>query len=46
MACGSRVDVNRAPRDWQNAGWIELKDRSILALDRKSLVALTLNDRD
>ena len=46
MARGSRGNVNRALQIWQRSGWIALKDRSILVLDRAALAAVVSNDHD
>ena len=46
MARGSRGNVNRALQGWQRAGWIALKDRSILVLDRAALAAVVARDQD
>lgn len=41
MARGSRGNVNRALQAWQRAGWITLRDRSIVILNRSALAAVT-----
>ena len=41
MARGSRGNVNRALQAWQRAGWITLKHRSIIILNRYALAAIT-----
>ena len=46
MARGSRGNVNRALQGWQRAGWITLKDRSILILDRDALSRLAERNGD
>lgn len=46
MARGSRGNVNRALQGWQRSGWVAVKDRSILVLDRAALAALALRDGD
>ena len=46
MARGSRGNVNRALQAWQRSGWIVIKDRSILVLDRSALAALAVNGQD
>lgn len=41
MARGSRGNVNRTLQAWQRAGWIALRDRSIIVLSRSALAAVT-----
>lgn len=44
MARGARGNVNRALKAWERQGWIEIRDRSILILDRTRLEAVALED--
>ncbi|MEJ1160526.1 Crp/Fnr family transcriptional regulator [Prosthecomicrobium sp. N25] len=46
MARGARGNVNRALKMWERAGWIALRDRSIILLDRPRLEALAIEDED
>ena len=46
MARGSRGNVNRALQAWQRAGWIALKDRRIVVLDRTALAGVAGDARD
>lgn len=46
MARGSRGNVNRALQAWQRAGWIALRERSILVLNRSALAAVATDARD
>lgn len=40
MARGSRGSVNRALQSWRRAGWIALRDRDIIVLNRSALAAM------
>lgn len=42
MARGARGNVNRALKTWERAGWIAIKDRSILVINRTELEGLAL----
>ncbi|MBC8129906.1 MAG: Crp/Fnr family transcriptional regulator [Rhizobiaceae bacterium] len=44
MARGARGNVNRALKIWEKSGWIAIRDRCILILDRPSLEALAFED--
>lgn len=44
MARGARGNVNRALKTWEKAGWIAIRDRCILILDRPKLEALAVED--
>jgi CRP-like cAMP-binding protein len=44
MARGARGNVNRALKSWEARGWVALKDRAILVLDRQSLDALSYEE--
>lgn len=44
MARGSRGNVNRALKRWERQGWILLRDRSILVLDRKALERVAIEE--
>jgi len=44
MARGARGNVNRALKDWQRSGWITIKNRSILILNRNALEALAFEE--
>jgi CRP/FNR family cyclic AMP-dependent transcriptional regulator len=44
MARGARGNVNRALKDWERAGWIAIRDRSIIVIDRDALAGLALED--
>lgn len=44
MARGSRGNVNRALKSWERAGWIAMRDRSILILDRGRLESLSTDE--
>lgn len=46
MARGSRGNVNRVLQAWQRAGWIALKERTIVVLNRSALVAVAADERD
>lgn len=46
MARGSRGNVNRNIQAWQKTGWIMLKHRSILILDRQALENIALRQQD
>ena len=42
MARGARGNVNRALKAWERAGWIAIKDRSIVVIDRGRLESLAI----
>ena len=44
MARGARGNVNRALKAWERSGWIAIKDRCILILNRPKLEALAIDD--
>lgn len=44
MARGARGNVNRALKSWEKEGWIGMRDRTILILDRASLEAIAVED--
>lgn len=44
MARGARGNVNRALKAWEKNGWIAMKERSILILDRPRLEGLAIDD--
>jgi CRP/FNR family cyclic AMP-dependent transcriptional regulator len=44
MARGARGNVNRALKTWERAGWIALKDRSILVINRAQLENLAIKE--
>jgi len=44
MARGARGNVNRALKAWERAGWITIKDRSIVINDRTKLESLAIED--
>lgn len=44
MARGARGNVNRALKVWEREGWIAIRDRNILILDRDNLEAIALDD--
>jgi CRP-like cAMP-binding protein len=44
MARGARGNVNRALKNWERAGWIAIKDRTILVLDRDKLENLAVEE--
>jgi len=44
MARGARGNVNRALKAWERAGWIAIKDRSIVIMDRTKLESLAVED--
>ncbi len=44
MARGARGNVNRALKLWEREGWIAIRDRNILILDRDCLEAIALDD--
>jgi CRP/FNR family cyclic AMP-dependent transcriptional regulator len=44
MARGARGNVNRALKAWERAGWIAIKDRSIVIVDRTKLENLAIED--
>lgn len=44
MARGARGNVNRALKTWEREGWIGIRDRCILILDRNSLEDLAFAD--
>lgn len=46
LARGSRGNVNRTLQTWQRAGWIALRERSIVVLDRGALSSLASKDQD
>ncbi len=43
MARGARGNVNRALKTWERAGWIAIKDRSIVVVNRAELENLSMN---
>lgn len=45
MARGSRGNVNRALQAWQRSGWIALRDRSIVILNRSALAEVAADTR-
>ncbi len=44
MARGARGNVNRTLKAWENEGWIAIRNRCILVLDRPRLEAIAIND--
>lgn len=44
MARGARGNVNRALKSWEKEGWIAIRNRCILILDRPRLEAVAIND--
>lgn len=44
MARGARGNVNRALKDWEQKGWIAIRDREILLLDRNRLNEIWFGD--
>ncbi len=44
MARGARGNVNRALKDWEQKGWIAIRDREILLLDRNKLNEISFSD--
>jgi len=44
MARGARGNVNRALKAWEREGWIAMRDRNILILDRMSLESVAIDD--
>jgi CRP/FNR family cyclic AMP-dependent transcriptional regulator len=44
MARGARGNVNRALKTWERAGWIAIKDRSIVVIDRDKLENLSIEE--
>lgn len=44
MARGARGNVNRALKEWQRSGWIAIKNRSILIIDREALETLAFEE--
>jgi CRP-like cAMP-binding protein len=44
MARGARGNVNRALKAWERQGWIAMRDRNILILDRTSLEGVAIDD--
>ncbi|WP_407048059.1 Crp/Fnr family transcriptional regulator [Methyloraptor flagellatus] len=44
MARGARGNVNRTLKEWEQRGWVAVRDREILILDREKLNAVSFND--
>jgi CRP/FNR family transcriptional regulator, cyclic AMP receptor protein len=44
MARGSRGNVNRALKAWERRGWLVIRDRTILIVNRTALEALALEE--
>ncbi|MBB3950309.1 Crp/Fnr family transcriptional regulator [Aureimonas jatrophae] len=44
MARGARSNVNRALKSWERSGWIAVRDRAILIVNRPRLEALWLEE--
>jgi CRP/FNR family cyclic AMP-dependent transcriptional regulator len=44
MARGARGNVNRALKTWERAGWIAIKDRSIVVIEREKLENLSIEE--
>ncbi len=44
MARGARGNVNRALKTWERLGWIVIRDRAILVVNRSRLEALSFED--
>lgn len=44
MARGARGNVNRALKAWERNGWIVIRDRAILVVNRSKLEALSFED--
>jgi CRP/FNR family transcriptional regulator, cyclic AMP receptor protein len=44
MARGSRGNVNRTLKGWERAGWIAIRDRAILILERERLEGLSIEE--
>jgi hypothetical protein len=42
MARGARGNVNRALKSWEREGWIAMRDRTVLVLNRPRLEALAI----
>jgi CRP/FNR family cyclic AMP-dependent transcriptional regulator len=42
MARGARNSVNRILKIWERAGWLAIKDRSILIVNRAAIEASAL----
>lgn len=44
MARGSRGNVNRALKLWERKGWIAMRDRSILVIERRHIETISLEE--
>jgi CRP/FNR family transcriptional regulator, cyclic AMP receptor protein len=44
MARGARSNVNRALKTWEREGWISMRDRAILILNRRRLEMLAIEE--